>query len=165
MVLYEELWSHGKQGFAVQILQLVGWFETIFPVPNSWLYTSTLASNFDFSRFGVHFHSPLKFGTWLYSYSFWLRQVPWSQHLLVLSKNPCLAPAVKNKVLRLALGWTSSNYPQGIFTQHRQLPQAVRTKTGLIANGMEGLDSRGLSSIYVIYIDTYQNQHRPPTLG
>ena len=35
MVLYEELWSHGKQGFAVQILQLVGWFETIFPVPNS----------------------------------------------------------------------------------------------------------------------------------
>ena len=41
--------------------------------------------------------------------------------------------------------------------QHRQLTQAVRIKTELVSNDEEGLDSRRLSSVYIIYIDTYQN--------
>jgi len=49
--------------------------------------------------------------------------------------------------------------------QHRQLTQAVRIKTELVSNDEEGLDSRRLSSIYKIYIDTYQNYAGPLLWG
>ena len=89
MVLYEELWSHGKHGLS----DSASYFQILDPT------LSTLASNFDFSRFSVHFHSHLKFDTWQYP----------EATLLVLAsfaliENPCLAPAIKNKALRMTLG-------------------------------------------------------------
>lgn len=49
--------------------------------------------------------------------------------------------------------------------QHRQLTQGVRIKTELISNAEEGLDSRRSSSIYIIYIDAYQNYAGPLLWG
>lgn len=150
MVLYEELWSYGKQGLS----DSSSYFQILDPT------LSTLASNFDFSRFSVHFHSHLKLDTWQYSEATLLFLASFA-----LNENPCLAPAIKNKALRLALGWTSTNYPEGIYMQHRQLTQAVRIKTELVSNAEEGLDSRRSSSVYIIYIDTYQNYAGPLLWG
>lgn len=46
-----------------------------------------------------------------------------------------LAPVIQSTVPRLVLGWTITNYLQGIHTQLRQLPQTVKTRKGLISNG------------------------------
>ena len=79
MVLYEELWSHGEQGSR----DSSSYFQILDPT------LSTLASNFDFSKFCVRFHSHLKLDTWQYS----------EAALLVLAsfaliENLCLAPAI-----------------------------------------------------------------------
>ena len=90
---YGELWSYGEQGFTDS--------SSYFQIPDPAL--STLASSFDFSRFSVHFHSHLKFDTWQCSEATLLVFASFA-----LNENPCLAPAIKNKALRLALGWTST---------------------------------------------------------